>query len=164
MHRIDSSYRPRNLGHAPSTDRATQFRRRIDLSPRLLPLDLEAQSVPGKFAHAVHQLVDALDQSAFDARYRDDDNGAPAMLLKAVLMAYSQEMVFLAPPRQSRDVCSSIHVDRRIAASGERQQRAQAARKRACTANERAVDAPSTLLLPAIARICCREKITSENP
>ena len=32
--------------------------RGINLSPRLLPLDLEAQLVPGTFAHAVHHLVD----------------------------------------------------------------------------------------------------------
>jgi transposase len=71
--------------------------RHIDMSPRLLPVDLQAQLVPGSFAHALHHLVDQLDLSAFDAHYRNDDNGAPAhapvMLLKAVLLAYSQGMV-----------------------------------------------------------------------
>ena len=71
--------------------------REIDLSPRLLPVDLDAQLVPGTFAHAVHHLVDGLDLTAFDAHYRNDDNGAPAhapsMLLKAVLLAYSQGLV-----------------------------------------------------------------------
>ena len=71
--------------------------RHIDLSPRLLPVDLDAQLVPGTFAHAVHHLVDDLDLSAFDAHYRNDLNGAPAhapsMLLKAVLLAYSQGLV-----------------------------------------------------------------------
>jgi len=71
--------------------------RHIDMSPRLLPVDLEAQLVPGSFAHALHHLVDQLDLSAFDAYYRNDDSGAPAhapaMLLKAVLLAYSQGMV-----------------------------------------------------------------------
>lgn len=71
--------------------------RHIDMSPRLLPVDLQAQLVPGSFAHAVHHLVDQLDLSAFDAHYRNDDSGAPAhaptMLLKAVLLAYSQGMV-----------------------------------------------------------------------
>ena len=69
----------------------------VDHSPRLLPVDLDAQLVPGSFAHALHQLVDRLDLSAFDAHYRNDDNGAPAhspsMLLKAVLLGYSQGMV-----------------------------------------------------------------------
>lgn len=69
----------------------------IDLNPRLLPVDLQAQLVPGTFAHAVHHLVDALDLSAFDAHYRNDVTGAtahsPTMLLKAVLLAYSQGLV-----------------------------------------------------------------------
>lgn len=71
--------------------------RHIDMSPRLLPVDLQAQLVPGSFAHALHHLVDQLDLSVFDAHYRNDESGAPAhapaMLLKAVLLAYSQGMV-----------------------------------------------------------------------
>ncbi|QBB72028.1 IS1182 family transposase [Pseudolysobacter antarcticus] len=69
----------------------------VDMSPRLLPVDLEAQLLPGSFAHAVHHVVDALDLSLFDAHYRNDEVGAsahaPAMLLKAVLLAYSQGMI-----------------------------------------------------------------------
>jgi transposase len=71
--------------------------RHVDLSPRLLPVDLASQLVPGTFAYAVHHLVDDLDLSAFDAHYRNDDAGAPAhapgMLLKAVLLAYSQGLI-----------------------------------------------------------------------
>jgi transposase len=71
--------------------------RHIDMSPRLLPVDLQAQLVPGSFAHTLHHVVDQLDLSAFDAHYRNDESGAPAhaptMLLKAVLLAYSQGMV-----------------------------------------------------------------------
>jgi hypothetical protein len=67
------------------------------MSPRLLPVVLEEQLVPGTFADAVHRLVDVLDLSAFDAHYRNDTAGAPAhspgMLLKAVLLAYSQGIV-----------------------------------------------------------------------
>jgi transposase len=69
----------------------------VDMSPRLLPVDLQAQLIPGSFAHAVHHVVDALDLSAFDAHYRNDAAGAsahaPAMLLKAVLLAYSQGII-----------------------------------------------------------------------
>lgn len=69
----------------------------VDHSPRLLPVDLDAQLVPGSFAHALHHLVDRLDLSAFDAHYCNDDNGAPAhspsMLLKAVLLGYSQGLI-----------------------------------------------------------------------
>lgn len=71
--------------------------KRVDMSPRLLPVVLEAQLVPGTFAHALHHLIDELDLSAFDARYRNDDTGAPAhdpaMLLRAVLLGYSQGLV-----------------------------------------------------------------------
>lgn len=71
--------------------------RHVDLSPRLLPVDLDAQLVPGSFAHALHHLVEALDLSAFDTHYRNDVNGAPAhspsILLKAVLLGYSQGLV-----------------------------------------------------------------------
>ncbi len=67
------------------------------MSPRLLPVDLQAQLVPGSFAHALHHLVDQLDLFAFDAHYRNDERAAlahaPTMLLKAVLLAYSQGMV-----------------------------------------------------------------------
>lgn len=69
----------------------------VDMSPRLLPVDLEAQLVPGSFAHGLNHLVDLLDLSAFDAHYRNDEVGAsahaPSMLLKAVLLAYSQGIV-----------------------------------------------------------------------
>lgn len=69
----------------------------VDMSPRLLPVVLEEQLVPGSFAHALHQLIDLLDLSAFDSHFRNDLNGAtaysPAILLKAVLLAYSQGIV-----------------------------------------------------------------------
>ena len=69
----------------------------LDMSPRLLPVDLETQLVPGSFAHALHHLIDLLDLSAFDAHFRNDDNGAPAhspaMLLRAVLLGYAQGLV-----------------------------------------------------------------------
>ena len=38
----------------------------IDMSPRLLPVVLEDQLVPGSFANAVHHLVDQIDLSRFD--------------------------------------------------------------------------------------------------
>lgn len=47
--------------------------RHIDMSPRLLPVDLQAQRVSRSFAQALHHLVDQLDLSAFDALYRDDE-------------------------------------------------------------------------------------------
>jgi transposase len=76
--------------------------KQVDMSSRLLPVNLEAQLVPGTFAHALHHLIDELDLSAFDARYCNDDNGAPAhdpaMQLRAVLFGYSMGLV------SSRDI------------------------------------------------------------
>jgi transposase len=70
----------------------------IDTSPRLLPVDLARQLLPGTFEHAVSHLIDhEIDLSHFDARFRNDDTGAPAyppaMLLKVVLCAYAHGIV-----------------------------------------------------------------------
>ncbi len=70
----------------------------IDASPRLLPVDLARQLLPGTFEHALNHLLDhEIDLSGFDARFCNDETGAmaypPAMLLKVVLFAYSQGIV-----------------------------------------------------------------------
>jgi len=70
----------------------------VDTSPRLLPVDLERQLLPGTFEHALNYLIDhQLDLSGFDRRYKNDLTGAsaypPAMLLKVVLFAYSRGIV-----------------------------------------------------------------------
>jgi hypothetical protein len=70
----------------------------IDTSPRFLPVDLARQLLPGTCAHAVDHLLDhAIDLSSFDARFRNDEAGAPAfppaMLLKVVLCAYAHGVV-----------------------------------------------------------------------
>jgi transposase len=70
----------------------------IDTSPRMLPVDLARQLLPGTFEHALNHLLDhEIDLSCFDARFCNDETGAtaypPAMLLKVVLFAYSQGIV-----------------------------------------------------------------------
>ena len=71
--------------------------RDLDMAPKFVPVDFIAQMVPGTFAHAMFHLVDELDLSPFDARYKNDLTGAPAhspaMLLRAVLLGYSQGLV-----------------------------------------------------------------------
>jgi transposase len=72
--------------------------RPIDMSPKLIPADFSRQVLPGSFEYALCHLIDhELDLSAFDARYRNDDVGAPAyapgLLLKVVLLAYSRGLV-----------------------------------------------------------------------
>ncbi|MEO8187839.1 MAG: IS1182 family transposase [Burkholderiaceae bacterium] len=70
----------------------------IDTNPRLLPVDLLKQLLPGTFEHALNHLLDhEIDLSGFDARYCNDESGAsaypPAMLLKVILFAYAQGIV-----------------------------------------------------------------------
>jgi transposase len=70
----------------------------IDTSPRLLPVDLSRQLLPGTFEHALNHLLDhELDLSRLDARYGNDETGAPAyppaVLLKLILFAYSRGIV-----------------------------------------------------------------------
>ena len=70
----------------------------IDTHPRLLAVDLSRQLLPGTFEHALNHLLDhAVDLSHFDARFMNDDTGAPAyppaLLLKVVRFAYSQGIV-----------------------------------------------------------------------
>ena len=69
----------------------------IDTNPRFLAVDLAKQLLPGTFEYAVNHLLDAIDLSHFDARFRNDATGAPAyppaLLLKVVLVAYSHGIV-----------------------------------------------------------------------
>ncbi len=70
----------------------------IDTQPKLLPVDLARQLLPGTFEHAVHHLLEhAIDLTPFDARFRNGATGAPAyppaMLLKVVLAAYAHGVV-----------------------------------------------------------------------
>jgi transposase len=70
----------------------------IDTNPRFLPVDLARQLIPGTLEHAVNYLLEGpIDLSAFDARFRNDETGAPAyppaMLLKVVLIAYAHGVI-----------------------------------------------------------------------
>ncbi len=70
----------------------------IDRSPRFLPVALDAQLMSGSFEYALDYLIDhALDLSALDARYCNDNNGSsaydPRVLLKIILLAYSRGMI-----------------------------------------------------------------------
>lgn len=61
---------------------------------KLLPIRYSEQILPGTFEYTLHHTIDEIDLSGFDARYRNDDTGAPAydprVLLKIVLFAYSR--------------------------------------------------------------------------
>jgi len=62
---------------------------------KLLPISFEEQILPGSLEHTLcHLIDDELDLSAFEERYSNDEEGAPAydpaILLKIVLYAYSR--------------------------------------------------------------------------
>lgn len=64
----------------------------------MLPISLQDQLVPGTLEHTISVLVDKhLDLSVFDARYNNDQTGAPAIhpkiLLKVILLAYARGMI-----------------------------------------------------------------------
>jgi transposase len=61
---------------------------------KLVPVSFERQIRPGTFEAALSRLIDdAIDLSVFEARYRNDEVGAPAydpaILLKVILAAYA---------------------------------------------------------------------------
>jgi transposase len=70
----------------------------IEKGLKLLPVDFDKQVQPGSFEPALCYLIDhELDLSDFHARYRNDDEGAPAydpaVLLEIILLAYSRGIV-----------------------------------------------------------------------
>jgi transposase len=70
---------------------------------KLVPVRFKQQIVPGSFEYALSYLIDhELDLSAFEARFCNDEVGAPAyapaVLLKIVLLAYSKGLI------SSRDI------------------------------------------------------------
>jgi transposase len=62
---------------------------------KMLPVRFEEQILPGTFEYTLSRLIDeSIDLTVFEARYRNDDGGAPAydpaVLLKIILLAYSR--------------------------------------------------------------------------
>lgn len=61
---------------------------------KMIPIDFRSQLQPGTFEFALNHLVDEMDLSVFDDRFRNDETGAPAydpaVMLKIVLFAYSR--------------------------------------------------------------------------
>jgi transposase len=61
---------------------------------KLLPIRYSEQILPGTFEFTLSHVIDEIDLGVFDARYRNDEGGAPAydprLLLKIILFAYSR--------------------------------------------------------------------------
>jgi len=70
----------------------------IDTNPKFIAVDLASQLLPGTFEHGLDHLLDhEIDLTGLDARYCNDETGAPAyppaVLLKLILFAYSRGLV-----------------------------------------------------------------------
>jgi transposase len=70
----------------------------VDRSPKFIPVVLDAQIQPGSFEYALDYLIDnEIDLTALDARFGNDEGGAPAydprVMLKIVLLAYSRGLI-----------------------------------------------------------------------
>jgi transposase len=62
---------------------------------KMLPISFERQILAGTFEHTLNRLIDEeFDLSVFEARYQNDETGAPAydpaILLKIILLAYAR--------------------------------------------------------------------------
>lgn len=78
-----------------------------DCNSMLLPVVLSEQILPRSFAFAQDYLVDSeLDLSALDAKFKNDAVGAsaydPRVMLKIVLLAYSQGLISSRTIEQAR--------------------------------------------------------------
>jgi transposase len=65
---------------------------------KLIPVSFSEQILPGTFEYTLNYLIDhEVDLSVFEARYRNDETGAPAydpaVLLKIILYAYSRGII-----------------------------------------------------------------------
>jgi transposase len=62
---------------------------------KMLPVSFDRQILPGTFEHTLNRLIEEdFDLSLFEARYQNDETGAPAydpaILLKIILLAYAR--------------------------------------------------------------------------
>lgn len=86
---------------------------------KLLPVSFDRQILPGTFEDALNYLIDEkLDLSIFEARYRNDEGGAPAydpaILLKIILFAYSKGIIHsrkIAQLCRENVVCMALSAD-----------------------------------------------------
>ncbi len=64
---------------------------------KLIPIRYSEQIIPGTFEFALSNIVDRMDMSIFEERFKNDDGGAPAydpaIMLKIVLFAYSRGII-----------------------------------------------------------------------
>jgi hypothetical protein len=69
---------------------------------KFIPIHYDRQILPGTFEHSLHYLIDnEIDLFIFDARYRNDETGAPAydpaILLKILRKHHARSTISLKP-------------------------------------------------------------------
>ena len=85
----------------------------------MIPVSLSKQVLSGTFEYALNTLIDGkLDLSIFDAKYKNDETGAPAydpaVLLKIILFAYSKGIISsrkIEQLCQENIVCMALSAD-----------------------------------------------------
>jgi transposase len=88
---------------------------------KMLPVSFDRQVLPGTFEYTLNYLIDEkIDLSVFEARYKNDENGAPAydpaILLKIILFAYSKGIIHSRKIEQlcrENVVCMALSADTR---------------------------------------------------
>jgi transposase len=86
---------------------------------KLLPVSFDRQLLPGTFEYTLNYLIDEkIDLAVFEARYRNDEGGAPAydpaILLKIILFAYSKGIIHSRKIEQlcrENVVCMALSAD-----------------------------------------------------
>lgn len=86
---------------------------------KMLPISFDRQILPGTFEYTLDYLIDEkIDLSVFEARYKNDDGGAPAydpaILLKIILFAYSKGIIYSRRIEQlcrENVVCMALSAD-----------------------------------------------------
>jgi transposase len=86
---------------------------------KMLPISFDRQILPGTFEHTLNYLIDErIDLSVFEARYKNDEGGAPAydpaILLKIILFAYSKGIIYSRRIEQlcrENVVCMALSAD-----------------------------------------------------
>lgn len=83
-----------------------RFKPHNDKQTKLIPVSYHHQLHPRTLEFALYHLIDELDLSPFEARFKNDETGAPAydpaVLLKVVLLGYSRGIL---SSRRIADAC-----------------------------------------------------------
>ena len=55
-----------------------RYKKLLILTDKMVAISYDRQILPGTFEHTLSEVIDSLDMSIFDDRYKNDHTGAPA--------------------------------------------------------------------------------------